>query len=74
MTCIPIKDGIVCLAEIDFYCPTCKKAYSDSDEKYINRCLKNKSGCARIKCECGKSFYMTYDMTGKAVSFIHEKQ
>jgi hypothetical protein len=73
MTCIPIKDGILCLANISFHCPVCGKIYYDSEDKYLNRCNKTKNGCTRIKCECGKSFYMTYDMTGKAVSFLIEK-
>ena len=73
MTCIPIKDGILCLVKIDFNCPVCKKAYSDSEDKYLNRCNKNKSGCTAIYCKCGHIFYMTYDITGKAVSFLNEK-
>ena len=70
MTCVPINNGILCLADIDFNCPVCGKEYSDSDEKYLNRCNTNKNGCARIKCECGQVFYVTYDITGKAVSFL----
>ena len=58
------------LAKVEFKCPRCKKDYNDSDDKYLNRCNKNKSWATRIKCQCGKSFYMTYDMMGDAVTFL----
>jgi hypothetical protein len=56
-------------ANVYFKCPKCEKEYSDWDGKYINRCNKNKSGCTKIKCSCGTSFFMTYDYRGDAVSF-----
>ena len=54
----------------NFACPKCKKVYSDSEDKYLNRCNKNKNGCTKIKCDCGQSFYMTYNYKGDAVSFM----
>lgn len=69
MTCIQIPNGIVCLARIEFTCPHCGKLYSDSDEKYLNRCNNNKYGSTKIKCECGKWFGMTYSYQGDAISF-----
>jgi len=59
----------ISFAKIDFNCPYCGKEYSDSEDVYVNRCNKNKDGCAKIKCSCNKNFYMTYDYMGKAVSF-----
>ena len=58
------------MANIDFACPKCQKIYSDSEDKYLNRCNKNKNGYAKIKCNCGQSFYMTYSYKGDAVSFM----
>jgi len=58
------------MANIDFTCPKCKKVYSDGEDKYLNRCNKNKNGCAKIKCDCGQLFYMTYNYKGDAVSFM----
>jgi hypothetical protein len=71
MSCIDIKDGILCMANIKFYCPKCNKEYIDSDDKYLDRCNKNKNMSARIKCTCGQIFYMTYNYKGDAVSFLH---
>ena len=64
------KPIILSFATINFSCPICKKEYVDSEDKYLNRCNKNKSGCTKIKCSCGKSFFMTYDQRGDAVSFL----
>lgn len=64
------KPIILSFATIDFSCPICKKEYVDSEDKYLNRCNKNKSWCTKIKCSCGTSFYMTYDYRGDAVSFL----
>lgn len=60
-------------AKIDFQCPYCGKKYMDDEEKYIDGCNKRMSGCCRIKCECGKPFGMTYDITSQAVGFKLEK-
>ena len=73
MSCVEINNGILCMANIDFACPKCKKVYSDIEDKYLNRCNKNKNRCTKIKCDCGQSFYMTYNYKGDAVSFIHGK-
>ena len=59
----------ISFAKIDFNCPYCNKQYSDSEDKYVERCNKNKDFCTRIKCECGNRFGMTYDIMGKSVSF-----
>ena len=64
------KPIILSFATIKFSCPICKKEYVDSEDKYLNRCNKNKSGSTKIKCSCGKLFFMTYDQRGDAVSFL----
>ena len=66
-----MKDGIIHIsfAKIDFYCPHCNQHYADTDDKYLDRCNRNKNGYTRVKCKCKKSFGMTYDITGKAVGF-----
>jgi len=69
MTCHKIKDVIICFAGIDFNCPFCNKEYSDIDDKYVDRCNKNKSMITKIKCSCGERFGMTYNYMGNAVSF-----
>ena len=54
---------------IDFKCPYCQKIYWDDSDKYLNRCNKNKSGCTKIKCDCGHTFGMTYNFKSEAVGF-----
>ena len=56
-------------ANVDFNCPHCHKQYSDKDEKYLNRCNKNKSTITKIKCDCGKKFNLTYDYMGQFQTF-----
>lgn len=69
MTCIPIKNGILCVSKTDFKCPDCGKEYDDHDEKFLNKCNKNKSGYTAKLCECGSRFGITYDMKGNMVGF-----
>jgi hypothetical protein len=63
----------ISFAKIDFKCPYCDKKYYDSDDIYLAKCNKNKSGCTTIKCDCENKFGMTYDITGQAVSFNLKK-
>ena len=63
----------ITFAKIDFKCPYCDKPYKDDESIYLDRCNSNKSGCTIIKCECEMRFGMTYDITGKAVSFKLKK-
>ena len=63
MSCIPIKDGILCIGDDSFHCPHCWKEYSD--EKYCNRINRNKIGYTRVYCECGKLFDVVVDSSGK---------
>lgn len=56
-------------ANVRFNCPHCDKQYNDEDDKYLNKCNKNKSHCTTIKCECENKFGMTYNIMGNAVSF-----
>lgn len=66
-----MRDQIIHItfAKVDFKCPHCKKEYEDSDDKYLDKCNKNESGFTKIKCECLKTFGMTYDITCQAVGF-----
>jgi transposase-like protein len=70
MAAIEIKNGFIDFAKIDFKCPNCNKQYNDQNDKYLNRCQNNKSGYTKIKCKCGKPFFMTYNYMGDAVSFL----
>ena len=57
-------------ANINFNCPNCGNIHSDEEDKYLDRCNKNKNGCTRVICErCGERFMMTYDMMGNAIGF-----
>lgn len=66
---VQIKQGFLDFAKVDFECPHCKKQYNDSEDKYLNRCNRNKNWSTRIKCQCGIFFYMTYNYKGDAVTF-----
>jgi len=58
-------------AKITFNCPNCKQPYIDDEDKYLDRCNKNKKGYTTIKCNrCDDKFGFTYDIKGDAVSFI----
>ena len=67
---VQIKNGFIDFAKTDFKCPTCEKQYNDRDDKYLDRCQNNKSGITKVKCECGKPFFMTYNYKVDAVSFV----
>ena len=57
-------------AKIDFKCPYCDMQYSDSDDKFLNRCNKSKDFCTRTKCtKCKNLFRVTYNIMGNIVSF-----
>ena len=66
---IQINNGFLDFANIDFNCPYCNKEYSDLNEKYLDRCNKNKSNMTKIKCSCGKTFGMMYNIRVEAVGF-----
>lgn len=66
-----MENGIIHISflKTKFKCPHCKKKYDDSENVYLEKCNKNKSGYTKIKCKCEMRFGMTYDYTGNAVSF-----
>ena len=72
MSCIQIEDEIVCIGDDSFHCPHCGKVYDD--EKYCNRIDKNKSGCTRVDCGCGKPFDVVVDSFGKLHGVLTLKQ
>ena len=57
------------LPKINFECPHCKTQYLDDEDKYLDRCNKNKFGYTTIKCRCGMKFGMTYDIQSDAIGF-----
>ena len=72
MSCIQIEDEIVCIGDDSFHCPHCGKEYND--EKYTDRINKNKSGCTRVYCKCGKAFDVVVDSLGKLHGVLTLKQ
>jgi len=70
---LPIPNGFIDFAKIDFKCPFCGKVYSDSESKYLNRVNRNKSGYTKIRCGCGQTFGMTYNIKSEAIGFKLEK-
>jgi len=61
---------IICFSNIEFHCPYCNEKYMDQDDKYLDKCNKNKSGYTTVKCNrCETKFGMTYNMKGDAVGF-----
>ena len=72
MSCIQIKDEIVCIGDDSFHCPHCGKEYDD--EKYTDRINRNKSGYTRVYCECGKAFDLVVDSLGKLHGVLTLKQ
>jgi len=70
MACIPVKDGIICVAESYYQCPHCHKLWHDYNEMRLNRINKNKSGYTKVKCvKCGKKFNLTYNIKGEFVTW-----
>ena len=70
---IEIPFGSISVAETRFKCPHCEKKYDDINDKYLNRCNKNKNSWTTIKCECNNKFGVTHDITGDIVSFKLKK-
>lgn len=66
---VPIKGGIISMCNVEFQCPHCTKRYVDHEDKYLQRCNRNKSFCTTIKCECKRKFGVTFDIKGDIVSF-----
>ena len=52
------------IATTDFTCPYCPKKYDDSNEFYLKRMNKNKSGITKIKCECKGVFGVAMSYNG----------
>jgi len=72
MSCIQIEDGFLCVGSDTFPCPHCGKGYND--EKYTDRINRNKIGCTRVYCECGKAFYAIVYSLGKLHGVLTLKQ
>jgi len=61
---IAYKNFFIDYIKTDFTCPCCGKQNDDINLKYLDRCNKNKSWRTRIKCECGRFFYLGIDYRG----------
>ena len=66
-----IPNGFIDFGTDDFFCPNCKKKYSDDNDKYLNRIKRNKSWITKIKCDCEATFNLTFDYTGDLVTFLN---
>lgn len=63
MTCLPLKNGFLCLAKTDFNCPVCGKYYTEED--YYRQLDKSRDGLIYKKCKgCGQRIGITTDMRG----------
>ncbi len=69
-------DGLhICFANIDFSCPNCGEKYSDDDDKFHDRIVKNKLMYTTTICKgCAEKFGIAADMTGDLVSFTLTKK
>lgn len=70
---IKIHDFFIDFAKTDFTCPHCGKVHEDKDDKYFNRINKNKTWTTKVKCDCGKPFYLTVSFDGQFQTFIKLK-
>ena len=70
MTCIPVKNGILCIVDTYYNCPYCCKAIYDYRDMRLNRINNNKSGYTKVKCvKCGKKFNLSYNIKGDFVTW-----
>ena len=69
---IQISGGFLDLSPVDITCPYCGEKFAD--EKYLERCNKNKSGVTKIKCACGNTFKSTFDIQGDWHSWKKEDE
>lgn len=71
-TAILIPNGILCLADVDFKCPSCEYPYS---EDFSDRMNKSKYGNIYIKCKgCRKKLGVTSDMAGKMQVWLKSEE
>lgn len=55
---------------IDFVCPYCGHEDSDRDDRFVNRCNKNKSGYTTTVCDgCQMRFGIAYNYMGNIEAF-----
>ena len=63
-----IKNGFLDFDNTNFNCKCCNKQYNDNDNKFVERCNKNKKSKTKIKCDCGNVFFVTYNYIGECVT------
>jgi len=59
----------ISFVKVKFSCPFCTKPYDDSEELFLDRCNKKKSGITYYRCECKNRFGVTHDIKGDIVVF-----
>ena len=70
---IKMHDFFIDFAKTDFSCPHCVKLHVDTNDKYFDRINKNKTWTTKVKCQCGKSFYLTVSFDGQFQTFVKLK-
>jgi protein-disulfide isomerase len=66
---IKFKDFYIDFYKTDFTCPHCEKLDNDNDNKLFDRIKKNKSWITKVKCDCGKPFFLTVNFEGYFQTF-----
>lgn len=65
-----IKDGFIDFGSREYTCPHCNHVHEDKGDKILEKC--NKKHIAKKRCKsCKFYFFITYDMTGKFVTFLN---
>ena len=64
-----LPNGFIDFSDTSFSCPHCKKKFDDVDDKYLKRVNKNKSSCAKVKCDCKETFSLISDYKGDFITF-----
>jgi NAD-dependent SIR2 family protein deacetylase len=71
--CIPIKNGILTMVDVDFKCPNCEHEYEEKD--WYPQIEKSKTGLIYKKCKgCGKKLGITTDMKGDVQVWLKENE
>lgn len=71
--CLPIKDGILSMVDVDFNCPNCQHEYNEAD--WYPQLDKSKKGLIYKKCKgCSKRLGITTDIRGDVVVWLKENE
>jgi len=73
MTCIPIKDGIICTCKTDFECPRCGYEYQESD--YMQRLENSHNGFIYKTCKgCKEKLGISSNIRGDVVVWLKSEE